>query len=366
MQIRLLKISEFDKLIEAISRLWNPNHVYCRNPELLKYLVYNTPYRKNFCDNNEDTTYFVILDEDKIVGLHGFIPLEGNILGRSVSASTATILKIDKQNYKFIGIDLLQESFKSDPCMHFGIGINSRVEKLYKALGWYTFDDFPRWIWTENFDQLKKVFQIPEFSNLNSLKNKLNNNTFINAEFTDFLEENKWNDFYNKEFAPKTIGVMRDYKFLKWRYIDYPFFDYKLLVIKDSLGQYKGLAIYRIEDILDGQYQLGRILEFIYTDIDYGIKLAAKLQTIANDILFWDFYCLSSITALALERCGFIRLDSDESKKYIPTRFQPIDYEIMNIKGTIRLNNNAKKSINLVIDQQWYVTKGDADQDRPN
>ena len=46
--------------------------------------------------------------------------------------------------------------------------------------------------------------------------------------------------------------------------------------------------------------------------------------------------------------------------------FRPIDYEIMNIKGTVRLNNSTKKSINLVTDQQWYVTKGDADQDRPN
>ena len=263
-------------------------------------------------------------------------------------------------------MDLLQAEFNSDPCIHIGIGINSRVKRLYKALGWYTFDDLPRWIWTGNFNRLKKVFDIPEHSNLNILNNKVERTAFIDDEFVDNLEESKWNNFYNKVFAPKTIGVKRDYKFLKWRYIDYPFFDYKLLVIKDSLGQYKGLAVYRIENILDGQYQLGRILEFIYDDIDYGLKLAAKLQTVAKNILFWDFYCLSSITALALERCGFVRLDSDESKKYIPTRFQPIDYEVMNIKGTIRLNNNAKKSINLVTDQQWYVTKGDADQDRPN
>lgn len=366
MEIRLLKISEFDKLIDAIRELWNPNHVYCRNPELLKYLVYNTPYRKNFTANDEDTTYFAILDGDKIIGLLGFIPLEGNIFGTPVSASTGTILKTDKQDYKFIGLDLLQESFKSDPCLHIGIGMNNRVIKLYKALGWYSFDDFPRWIWTENYNNLQKVFNIPESSNLNILNNKFDNKVFADEEFVNNLEEVKWNNFYNKVFAPKTVGVKRDYKFLKWRYIDYPFFDYKLLVIKDRLGQYKGLAVYRIENILDGQYRLGRILEFIYDDIDYGIKLAAKLQTIAKNILFWDFYCLSSITALALERCGFIRLDSDESKKYIPTRFQPVDYEIMNIKGAFRLNDKAKKLINLVTDQQWYVTKGDADQDRPN
>ena len=96
------------------------------------------------------------------------------------------------------------------------------------------------------------------------------------------------------------------------------------------------------------------------------MNLAEKLKSIDEDILFWDFYCLSSITAIALEHCGFIRLDSAENKKYIPTRFQPIDYEIMNIMGSVRLNDSVKKQLNLVIDQQWYITRGDADQDRPN
>ena len=88
MQIRLLKISEFDKLIDAIRKSWNPNHVYCRNPELLKYMVYNTPYRKDFCGNDEETTYFVMINKNKIIGYSGFIPLEGNLFGKTVAFET--------------------------------------------------------------------------------------------------------------------------------------------------------------------------------------------------------------------------------------------------------------------------------------
>lgn len=366
MEIRLLKIYEFDRLLEAIHDLWNPNHVYCRNPDLLKYMVYNTPYRKDYCGNDEDTTYYVIFDKDKIIGFSGLIPQEGNLHGKTVTATTGTILKVDS-HYKLIGLDLLQAGFKTNQCIHVGLGINSRVKKLYNALGWYTFDDLPRWIWTNNFSKLKKVFNIPDNTNISCLQNnQCSNIIFDDGNFVDFVDKDAWDEFYNKEFAPITIGIKRDYKFLQWRYIDYPFFNYKLIALKDALGNYKGLAVYRIEDILKGKYQIGRILEFIYTDIDYGIQLAAKLQTVDKNILFWDFYCQSSITALALERCGFIRLPANENQKYIPTRFQPIDFEIMNIKGIISLNEGAKKKINLAIDQQWYVTRGDGDQDRPN
>lgn len=366
MEIRLLKINEFDKLLKAIHDLWNPNHVYCRIPELLKYMVYDTPYRKDYCVNDEDITYYVIFDKSKVIGFCGIIPQEGNLYGKSVTGTTGTILKVDK-SYKFAGIDLLNKAFSSEPAIHVGIGMNPRVMRLYRALGWHTFDDLPRWIWTNNFSELKKVFSIPDKTNISCLQNSSQSNiSFDDDKFFDFIEKDKWDEFYNKEFAPKTIGIKRDYKFLQWRYIDYPFFNYRLIALKDALGNYQGLAVYRIEDILNGEYQIGRILEFIYTDIDYGIQLAAKLQTVDKNILFWDFYCLSSITSLALERCGFMRLPANETQKYIPTRFQPIDFEIMNIKGAVRFNSSTKKGISLVADQQWYLTRGDADQDRPN
>lgn len=365
MEIRRLKFSEFDKLIEAIRRLWNPNHVYCRNTELLKYMVYNTPYRKEFCGNDEDTTEYVAFDGDKIVAIYGLIPLEGNVFGTTVMSGTATILKADPQ-YNCVGVSILQQGLKFKPDVFVGLGMNTKVMRLYNILGWDMFNDMPRWIWSNNFNKLKSVFNIPNYSNINCLDREKFNYILSDTVYINHINENKWNNFYNDEFAPKTIGVKKDYKYLKWRYINYPFFDYKLLGIKDENGNYKGLAVYRIEKILDGQYNIGRILEFIYTDIDYGIKLAAKLQTIKEDILFWDFYCLSSITALALERCGFIRMDSDEKKRFIPTRFQPIDYEVMNIKGGIMLSKKVKNLMNLVCDKQLYITIGDGDQDRPN
>lgn len=365
MNIRFFKVSEFDLLLKSIENLWSANHIYCRNPELLKYLVYNTPYRKQVT-TDDNTTFLGLFDNNKVVGLSGMMPQMANIFGKKLLSTTGTIWIVDK-DYKLDGLELLKYLLSFKPALHVGPGINSKVKKLYKMLNWETFDDFPRWIGTKNFDKLKEYFNLPDDMLLNNIETSrlLNNSNYI---FFSNIDEEKWNKFYNKKFAPKTIGTVRDYTFLKWRYIDYPFFDYKLIALSTIEQEYKGLVVYRIENIeISGKnVKIGRILEIIYDDLEAGIRLVQRMVNAEDSILFWDFYCLSSVTSLALEYIGFKRLSYNENKKYIPTRFHPIDYDVMNIQGTIYIDEQIKKSINLVTDQQWYVTRGDGDQDRPN
>lgn len=249
MELRLLKITEFDKLLNAIKNLWNPNHIYCRNPELLRYMIYNTPYRKDFCGNNEETTEYVAVDGDKIVAIYGLIPLEGNVLGNTVMSGTATILKADP-SYHCVGISLLQQCLKYKPDIFIVLGMNTKVMKLYNILGWDMFDDMPRWIWTDKFDKLKSVLKVPDYSNLNCLKNKkCNYDNFILSDvvYINYIEKNKWDVFYQNEFAPKTIGVKKDYKYLKWRYIDYLFLIIKYLELKIKMGIIKVLLFIELK-----------------------------------------------------------------------------------------------------------------------
>lgn len=365
MEIRFFKYDEWDILIHSIEKLWRKNHVYCRNQELLKYLVYNTPYREKIT-GKENTSFVGMFDNNEVIGLVGMIPQEANIFGRRALSNTGTIWIVDDK-YKTEGLELLNFVMSHNPVLHIGTGINSRVAKMYKLLKWEVFEDFPRWIGICNKRRVKEIFGLNEnflLDNIKEVSVKLND--VCACKFSDVLEENKWNSYYNNNFAIKTIGVARDYKFLKWRYIDYRFFEYKIILICDKNENYRGLAVYRVETINGGHDKISRILEFIYDDLSYGIQLAQKMIFQEPDILFWDFYCLSSITAVALEYIGFVRMPNNESEKYIPTRFQPIDFNEMNIRGTIFIDNHFKKYVNLVTDQQWYVTKGDADQDRPN
>ena len=331
MEIRYFRNDEWDKLLAAIDTLWAHNHIYCRNPELLKYLVYNTPYREKTVGEG-NTSFLGIFDNDEVLGLLGYIPLECNVFGKEYTASTGTIVKVDKEKANFLGLDLFNKMLENKQTIHLGIGINNRVKKLYSALGYYVFEDLTRWIGTCNHKKLKEVFYDSNSSYMIDYLQELSTNSGQEeCVFTDFVDENEWNKFYNEKFSKRTIGISRNYKFLKWRYFDYPFFDYQILAVKNKKNEIEGLAIYRIEEIDHGKYKISRIVEFIYNDIKYGIALAKKMVSNKEEILFWDFYCASAITATALEYIGFKRLPENEKDKYIPTRFQPIDYNNMNI-----------------------------------
>ena len=50
----------------------------------------------------------------------------------------------------------------------------------------------------------------------------------------------------------------------------------------------------------------------------------------------------------------------------MPTRFQPIDYEHMKTNGSVYLDDDLRKKIHNMANVPWYLTRGDADQDRAN
>ena len=50
----------------------------------------------------------------------------------------------------------------------------------------------------------------------------------------------------------------------------------------------------------------------------------------------------------------------------MPTRFQPIDYTHLKINGSIYLDEKIRSNIEQMPTIPWYITRGDADQDRAN
>lgn len=62
-------------------------------------------------------------------------------------------------------------------------------------------------------------------SNILPLIHIANTNAAYKIE-TDELRQDKWDEFYLSQIAPFTVGTQRDYKFLKWRYMDSPILKY--------------------------------------------------------------------------------------------------------------------------------------------
>ena len=363
MEIRFFRKDEKEKLLSAINTLWSNNHVYVRRPEVLEHLTLNTPYRSDFC-GDENYSFLGMLDNGKVVGLYGLIPLKANIFGKEYNASTATIWKIDPDS-KANGMDFLKYYYEKDIAFSVTTGLSWMSMAIYKGLGWYTFDDLPRWVAICDLETvIKDLLPLDCNADVLPIARVSDFKSSYKIEIDNLIKET-WDSYYNENFAPVSVGVRRDYEFLHWRYENSPVLKYHILTVEDENRDIHGLAVIRIESILNGTRKIGRILEFISLGAEPSIELANAILNFEKDVVMWDFYCLSDITSFGLEMVGFRKIPQWMDQVIMPTRFQPVDYEHMQINGAIYFSKKFRRKINPTV-QQLYVTKGDADQDRAN
>ena len=369
METRFFRQDERDLMLASIDRLWSHNHVYVRKPEVLEHLVLNTPYREEFAGKDNYSYIGMWDDEGEVVGLLGAMPQEMNAFGETHPSNTFTTWIVNKDKHKNInGLDMVTFAFQQkQPGMLVNIGVSEYAYNLYKYIfKCYAIKDMPRWIAVNRVQEtvehlLPNADVLPYLPRLQPLE-------FTPAKYRlvyDQLDAGKWNKFYTEKFAPVSIGTKRDYKFLQWRYMQSPILKYNFITVEDEQG-IQGLAVVRIEPIMNGAYSIGRVLEFMALEAEPSVLLANAIARYAPDVLMWDFYCLSDITAFGLEAVGFRKLPVWLDKTMMPTRFQPVDYECLKLRMAVGLSDELKETITPVDTYQWYITKGDADQDRAN
>lgn len=366
-EVRFFNRSEKKILCDAIDRLWAHDHIYVRNPMVMEHLVWDNPYREELA--GEDNYSFVGMWIDgEIVGLKGIIPQEANVLGKTVKSRAGTIWVVNKQ--KGLSVDGLDMELFADqirpPEMIVGIGLSKINMRLRKLSGGYVMENVPRWIVVNRMEETIK-YLLPDERWSHALpvvrREPLQSKFCVEV---DHLERDEWDIFYSRVVAPKTIGTRRDFKFLHWRYIKSPVLKYHFLTIRNETGQYLGLAVIRIEPVLEGRYSIGRILEFISFDVEASLLLANAIVNYDNSVLIWDFYCFSDVTAFGLEAVGFRKIPEWGDVIMMPTRFHPIDYKCLKLNAALVVSNSIKKKIAKTDFRLWYFTKGDADQDRAN
>ncbi len=379
MEVRFFKKSERQLLLDSIDRLWRHDHIYVRNPAVLEHLVLNTPYRAEFA--GEDNYSFVGMwdDDGKVIGLQGIIPQRFNVFGEECCSSTGTVWYVDKTsrsklNKPIDGLKMSEFAYSSKrklfhrggPSAGCSFGLSEISYQISEAYGAYMTRDLPRWIGIVDKDSVMK-YLLPESTPPIILPevHPIDYNEALKVRVDEF-EQTGWDAFYHKVVAPKTIGTQRDYRFLKWRYIDSPVLKYRFVTVHNDADKYVGLAIFRREPIFGGKFSLGRIVEFICFQAEASIVLASAMLKTYPDVIAWDFYCLSGITAFGLEAVGFRRIPIWMDQVMMPTRFQPVDYEHMKINGQVSLSDNIRRKVEQMTEIPWYITRGDSDQDRAN
>lgn len=367
MEIRYFNINETKELQKGINDIWSANHIFVKEKKLLHYMFSDNPSRNLLVDDNH-YSFIGAWENEKLIGLLGVMPFVLNVYGKKESGFCLTNWIVSPDFRKTgAGLSLMREVQNHNPSIILSLGINKNVAKLYKMMRWNVLDDSPRWIGIVNKEKTIKKMLKGDEEPLRYWKevNEVHCIKYIASEETR-LNESTWNQFYWNDFAKKTVGFARDYSFINWRYLKNPFFNYRILLCTDNSGEYKGLAVVRIEDVLDGE-KIGRIVEFIASDQDSAIVLANAVINLDQDVLFYDFYCFSSVSSWGLEAVGFKKvLKSKQENIVVPSRFQPLDLDVTNLMASMYTTPEFKKKFNFIKENSWYVTKGDSDQDRPN
>ena len=80
---------------------------------------------------------------------------------------------------------------------------------------------------------------------------------------------------------------------------------------------------------------------------------------------FIDFFFTGNFHVKSLLRQGFVDCD-DKLYRDIPMLFSPLDRDKKEITWAIYSSNYGDSKHSFTDKNNWYITKGDGDQDRPN
>jgi predicted acetyltransferase len=209
----------------------------------------------------KENLILVYEDRKKIVGEEAIVPFKayfkGKILkiGHSVDSMVLNEYR-GKGIFKKLALKSLKEGKERGYSYFYGFPNKNSLPIYTKKLNWMIFGYIRRWIFPLNLNILSLKFKI-DFSILsplfkigkNLLKRDYGFERVYNFNGVDVYLEN-----LKKHYD---IFLLRDEDFLKWRYLDHPYYKYD--IFKDD----KNIFVLRIKDV---DIKRGTIEEFIYSD----------------------------------------------------------------------------------------------------
>ena len=310
---------------------------------------------------NKTPSVLILPAHRKILGCLGVIPVVMNYFGKKISVSCLTNFRTDPLiRGKGSGVDFIEKATEGHD-MSYTLQYVRDFDVLLKHSGWKTDIFLKRYVKILNY---KKVSELAErkipLSDYSSNQTRPHDNfTFSHASEFDDRVDALWRRLKYKY----PITIIRSREYLNWRYSKHPFFNYHLFFVRDG-EKIQSFVVLRIEKF--GSYTAGRIIDFISTD-DAEVFTLKKLVEFCREhtVDFIDFFFTGDFHVPSLELCGF---KEAHKKPYslIPIRFDPIDRNIMTINLAYKILNSKRVDRRINQIDNWYVTKGDGDQDRPN
>jgi GNAT superfamily N-acetyltransferase len=344
------------RLRAFLALVYRPDYILRVNETLFRWQFGETPLSRR-------NVYHIklALVEGKIAGCLGYVPVDVSLGDRVVRGAWTANWVVDPNWHRLgVGVLLMRElTRRFDITLVVGLSRDSRT--LLPRMGWNDFGELTRYICILDAQRARSLTETgglhwPEAT----VSEDWGTPQGVIVKLVDRFSGDA-TQLWDKTWGASAAGTRRSAQFLNWRYAHHPVFDYRLFEMRRN-GRLTGLAVYRVEQVRNMQVRMGRIVELVSeSSLERCLLKAVIDDAQLQDVVALDFFCSSRRFSTMMARCGFLA-DGDKGTAQIPTLFQPIDRRRTGIPFMAYLRN-VPDATEL---RDWYVTKGDGDQDRPN
>ena len=343
------------------ARSYGPNHILGVNEALFQWQFgANAGGAQPASADEGRYNMKLAVDGKTVVGCLGFIPVDVSVMGEIRRGCWLANWMVDPAHARLgVGPLLLREVVNSVDVV-VNVGISDEARGLLRRLAWLDLGTLNRWVCVLEKGGADAL--LPEGMSHSDVETtepitfRAPRGLHQVHAFGDQAAR-LWHEYH----GPGRAGVSRSCEMLNWRYANHPVFHYELLELRDS-DRLVGVAVYRIEEVVEPSVLLGRIVELFGAPSELESLVSAICNhAMERDVVMMDFYCTGNDMHNALDANGFKRGDSGMAE-YMPQLFQPIDRRRTGIACMIHAPSVDVPHASV----DWYATKGDADQDRPN
>jgi Acetyltransferase (GNAT) domain len=373
-EFRYARFGDYQKISRFLESYWAKDHVYVRMPHLFEWT-----FRGGSLWERDKYCFALAEDSEEIVGILGGIPFVFNCLG-DTSPAVWIVNYMVRPDYRrgSTAVSLLN-MFRSAFASVISFGNNPGVVPLYRALRARILTDIPRHfvVLPDGADRFVNLLRIAYPDWPSGRAEKLARDFQITEIPSESVRSSSalpgdWDKKGWPPFAPKVVGAARDLDYLTWRYCNHPCFRYRAITVED--GDRPGLLVWRLETIrratpqgLEDVDRIGRLVEFLPSSRDNATILLSRFwHELAEAGAFGaDYYGYHGESRVWLQESGFREVGGHPDGPAIPSRFQPLEAKGGTILSALFVADKVPPcSIDLACN--WYWTKSDSDQDRPN
>lgn len=313
--------------------------------------------------NSDGKDHCVIAYDDeraKILGVMGLSKRTFFLNGKSKNGAELTTWVVSEDaigsgiGTKIVGF--IQSKFE----VLIGMGVSDMALPIYMRSGFRYVKSIPRFIKVLNFEPLRS------YANYTNLATKLISKWGISSQ-KDFFAREVSKDDYNKTFSLEKSRLnlfSRDNDHRLWRYTNHPIFKYKQFLVSKSNEIDSPLAFVALREELNVEdFKILHIMDF-FGDENCLPSALRFIEDYASkkgfDLI--DFYCMASSVYRFMLSSGWFSINDDTCFQF-PHLFHPVEMRNPPTTSLIYWSKNNLSDISNI--SNLYVTKQDADMDRP-